>query len=147
MNKFSETSDQYRQIQIETSSSLDLVILAYEALIRNLYQALEALSTNPASHDVFNESLSKSQQIVSALDDGIDDSQGELASTLADLYQFARAKLIESNMDKDVEKLKALIATLEQVKVFWEDSRAIPDEDMVNESIQSEKKVTVDIAR
>ena len=96
MNRQNEASEQYRQIQVETSTTLDLVLMAYDSIIDNLNQALEALEAGPNSYDVFSDKLTKSQQIVAALDDGLDDSQGELPTLLASFYSFIRAKLIFS---------------------------------------------------
>lgn len=145
MNNLNETSDRYRQVQVETASTVDLVVLAYEALIRNLYQALESLEEGPNSYDVFSDKLTRCQEIVSALDDGIDDSQGELSTMLTDLYQFVRSNLIESNLNKDAEGVQTLISTLEQVKGYWEDSNRFSQTEVAREDL-SEEKEKIDFA-
>ena len=90
MNQQNETSEQYREIQVETSTTLDLVLMAHDRIIDNLNEALAALEVRPKSYDVFSDKLTKSQQIVAALDDGLDDSQGELPTLLTSFYSFIR---------------------------------------------------------
>jgi len=104
---------------LETSTTLDLLLLAYTGIVESLTRALSAIEDTPKSYDEFNDSLSKAQQIVSALDDGLDENEGELAETLANFYQFLRSKLIESNMEKSPELIRQLIAVVEQVQGYW----------------------------
>ena len=119
MNDQLKTTGQYRQVQVETSTTLDLLRLAYTGIVDNLNQALEALEGEQKSYDAFNEKLSKAQQIVSALDDGLDESQGELAEMLSNFYQFIRRRLIESNMEKSTDEVKEVIEIVEQVRNYW----------------------------
>jgi len=128
VNQQNETSEQYREIQVETSTTLDLVLMAYDRIIDNLNQALEALEAEPKSYDVFSDKLTTSQQIVAALDDGLDDSQGELPTLLANFYSFVRNKLIESNMDKSSDGVKEIISVVEQIRESWRSSAEFPAE-------------------
>lgn len=131
------TADQYRQVQLETSTTLDLLQLAYTGIVESLNQALSAIEDTPKAYDEFNDNLSKAQQIVSALDDGLDENEGELAETLANFYQFLRSKLIECNMEKSPDLIRQLITVVEQVQGYWqassdsklEISEELPDDD------------------
>jgi len=129
VNQQNETSEQYRQVQVETSTTLDLVLMAYDRIIDNLNEALEALEVVPKSYDVFSDKLTTSQQIVAALDDGLDDSQGELPAYLTSFYSFVRNKLIESNMDKSSDGVKEVISVVEQIRESWRHSAEIPIEE------------------
>jgi len=141
-------AEQYRQVQVETSTTLDLVLMAYDRIIANLNQALEALNVEPKSYDVFNDKLTKSQQIVEALDDGLDDSQGELPTLLASFYSFVRGKLIESNMDKSSNGVKEVISLVEQIRESWLYSAENPvDENPVDENPVDENQLEIDDSR
>ena len=129
MNQQNETSEQYREIQVETSTTLDLVLMAYDRIIDNLNEALAALEVVPKSYDVFSDKLTNSQQIVAALDDGLDDSQGELPAYLASFYSFVRNKLIESNMDKSSDGVKEIISVVKQIRESWRHSAENPVEE------------------
>jgi len=134
VNQQNETSEQYRQVQVETSTTLDLVLMAYDRIIDNLNQALEALEVGPDSYDVFSDKLTESQQIVTALDDGLDDSQEELSTLLASFYSFIRAKLIESNMDKSSGGVKEIISVVEQIRESWRSSVEEKDSATANDN-------------
>ena len=129
MNQQNEASAKYRQVQVETSTTLDLILMAYDGIIDNLNEALEALEVVPKSYDVFSDKLTTSQQIVAALDDGLDDSQGELPAYLASFYSFVRKKLIESNMDKSSDGVKEIISAVEQIRESWRRSTENPVEE------------------
>ena len=128
MNQQNDTSHQYRQVQVETSTTLDLVLMAHDRIIDNLNEALAALEVRPKSYDIFNDKLTQSQQIVEALDDGLDDSQGELPTLLTSFYSFVRGKLIESNMDKSSDGVKEIISVVEQIRESWHSSTEYPVE-------------------
>jgi len=133
-------SDQYRQVQVETSTTLDLVVMAYSGILSNLSDALEAIQADSPLYDIFNDKVTSAQQIVDALDDGLDDSQGELPDLLSSLYYFIRKKLIESNMQKSPDSVEEVISIVEQVLSFWQEStnnEAEPDVDIAkNEGLK-----------
>jgi flagellar protein FliS len=95
--------------------------MAYDGIIENMNEAVNALQSTPQSYEVFNEKLSQAQQIVLALEDGLDEGEGELPAVLASFYDFIRKKLIESNMEKSSDGLQEVIAIVEQVRTYWED--------------------------
>jgi len=145
VNQQNETSEQYREVQMETSTTLDLVLMAYDSIIDNLNQALEALEVVPKSYEVFSDKLTKSQQIVAALDDGLDDNQGELPTLLASFYSFVRNKLIESNMDKSSDGVKEIISVVEQIRESWRHSAEIPVEE--DTAIVNDNPLSINTAR
>ena len=136
---------QYRQIQIETSTTLDLVRLAYDGIITNLEQAIEALKDEQKSYDVFNDKITTAQQIISALDDGLDEEQGEIAEILADFYRFVRRKLIDSNMSKSASDVEEILTVVRQVGESWYSSEAMPE--VSTDAQDSEKKSQINLTR
>jgi len=112
--------------------------MAYNGIIENLNQAIDSLqtTTTPKSYDLFNEKMTKAQEIVLALDDGLDDSQGELSGLLASFYGFIRKELIESNSEKSIDRITEIVNLVEQVRNSWastpleeqSSSSALPDE-------------------
>ena len=136
---------QYRQIQVETSTTLDLVRLAYDGIVTNLEQAIEALKGEQKSYDVFNDKITTAQQIISALDDGLDEEQGEVAEILASFYLFVRRKLIDSNMSKSVSEVEEVLAVVRQVGESWYSSEAMPD--VPNDGEEPENRGQINFAR
>ncbi len=133
---------QYRTVQVETSTTLDLVQMAYDGIVDNLRQAVQALKSEPKSLDVFNEKVSKAQQIVSALDDGINEDEGELSALLTSFYEFIRTKLIESNMQKSLDGIEEALLVVEQVRGFWAESSKLD----VDIGTRKEDNVKIDIS-
>merc|ERR1712098_266868 len=90
MNKSQNVPAQYRETQLETSTTLDLVLLAYDGLIINLDQAINALKVMPKQVEVATERIVRVQKIVEALDEGLDADKGELPELLSSFYDFLR---------------------------------------------------------
>ena len=143
MKESNSVAEQYRQVQVETSTTLELVRLAYDGIIDHLVQAVEALQSSTKSYDFVNEKLTKAQEIVFALEDGLDDSEGELASVLAQFYTFVRKKLIECNLNQSLDDLKDIIALVEQVRDYWQAS--VEESVEIPTSIDSDKRQNVDV--
>jgi len=125
-----ENMNQYREIQVETATTLNLVQMAYNSIIENLNEAAASLQSTPKSNDIFNQKMAKAQEIVSALDDGLDNSQGELSILLANFYTFLRQKLIESNVAQSLDGVMELVDVVEQVRDYW---MSVPSESENNE--------------
>jgi len=137
--------DQYRQVQVETSTTLDLVRLAYDGIIENLDKAIDSLNETPVSHDAFNHRMTRAQEIVSALDDGLDENQGELSELLANFYEFIRKRLIECNLDRSLDGIVEVIGIVKQVRDYWSSSsEANQNENSV--ASEPEMKKGIDIA-
>lgn len=121
MSEQNFATDRYRETQMETASTVDLVKMAYDGIVENLDKASEALEASPKAVDVFNGHLLKAQQIVSALDDGLDEShQGELVDALIQFYDFLRSELIAVNLDKSSDRLPEIISIVKEVRNYWQ---------------------------
>ena len=129
MNDQGFSSTQYREVQIETSTTLDLVTMAYDGIVDNLDGAIQSLEDSPVSYDVFNDKLSKAQQIIAALDDGLDSEQGELSELLTDFYAFVRTKLVDANMNKSVDEVQEVCDLVKEVRDYWTAASSIENVD------------------
>jgi len=149
MNDQGFSPNQYREVQIETSTTIDLVTMAYDGIVVNLDYAIESLENSSKSYDVFNEKLSKAQQIVAALDDGLDGEQGELSELLTDFYAFVRAKLIDANMSKSVDEVKEVCDLVKEVRNYWIAAGSTEDADRVptSDTESSETGSTINSTR
>lgn len=149
MNDQGFSPNQYREVQIETSTTIDLVTMAYDGIVVNLDYAIESLENSSKSYDVFNEKLSKAQQIVAALDDGLDGEQGELSELLTDFYAFVRAKLIDANMSKSVDEVKEVCDLVKEVRNYWTAASSTEEADRVptSDTESSETGSTINSTR
>jgi len=139
-------SDQYRQVQMETATTLDLVRMAYDGIIDNLNEAVGSTQSTSNSYDVFNNRLATAQQLVEALEDGLDENNGELAAILAEFYDFVRKKIIESNMEKSTDGVKEIIELVEQVRDYWQAAVDNPESEVDNSEV-AERQTRIDSTR
>src|SRR5690554_7630 len=107
----------YRQTQVETAGSLDLIIMMYDGALRFINQAKKALKEKkfgPA-----NEALKKAQDIVDELNITLNPEAGEIAVNLRNLYLFINRRLIQANIKKDEKILDEVIELLATMKSSW----------------------------
>lgn len=128
MNESQAAPFQYRQTQIETSTTLDLVLMAYDGLIANLDQAVTALQAVPKQIEVATEKIIRAQQIVEALDEGLDADKGELPELLSKFYDFLRHGLIQANLSKSADELQEIVKTVTRVRDYWQASIEFTDQ-------------------
>jgi len=100
----------YQQTAVRTADRGDLLILTYEALLRWLGRAEEAI----AARNVVDahQALMNSQDLVLNLVSSLDfEKGGEVARNLASLYEFIARQLVQANVEKDA----ALIASIREL--------------------------------
>ena len=135
-----DPSQQYNAVKIETSTDLNLVLLAYDGIIRKLQNVVDNLGTQADSIEETTKELLDVLQIVDTLIEGLNFDEGEISLKLESFYQFVREQLIFANMNKgdgDIDKVKEVIQLMEKVKTFWESSRVESDESVPSEPTES----------
>ena len=110
----------YRASSLETAPPVKIVRLLYQSAIVHLERAMR---TDPSTEsEVFNESLSKADSIVSelrfALDHGVDQ---ELCTQLESLYLFCEDEIGKSFGGRDASNLPAVINILRTLLAAWEE--------------------------
>ena len=109
---------QYQTTQVKTASTGELVLLLYDAALRALTRAMQALEER--NFEVAGAQLVRAQEIVMELNFGVDLEQGgELAVNLRRLYEFMYHHLLQANMKKDVEAVRHVAGLLEQLRGAW----------------------------
>ena len=95
----------YRQTQITTASGLELIILLYNGAITFLKQArvaLEEKQVEPA-----HRALIKAQDIITELSLSLNrEAGGEIADSLGQLYDYMDQRLVQANIQKEVEPVR-----------------------------------------
>ena len=135
-----DPSQQYNAVKIETSTDLNLVLLAYDGIIRKLQNVVDNVGTQADSIEETTKELLDVLQIVDTLIEGLNFDEGEISLKLESFYQFVREQLIFANMNKgdgDIDKVKEVIQLMEKVKTFWESSRVGSDESVPSEPTES----------
>lgn len=107
----------YQRVQTETSSPGQLVVLLYEALLRDLQRAEVAL--HDADFETANDQLVHAQAIVLELSASLDRSYGEIPEQLGALYGYAFRRLIDANVQKDAAAVAEVAALVLPLRDAW----------------------------
>ena len=99
----------YQQTAVKTADRGDLLILTYEALLRWLGRADEAIDAGNVVDA--HQALIAAQDLVVNLSSSVDLDQGPVGAHLVLLYDYIARELIKAN----VEKNKAIIASIREL--------------------------------
>ena len=112
----SRPQDAYRRQDVLTANSVDLIVMLYDALKKNIILGRRGIEkNNPASS---HKHLIKAQEIVSALINSLDMNY-QIAEELLALYEFILRNTIEANVNKDVTPLQPLIEMVDTLRSAW----------------------------
>lgn len=117
---YNKISKEYKINQIKTADTLKLLIMLYEAAIKNLVEALNFID-DFKKYDKLNQNIFKTIEIIKELRISLDMSQGEVADNLDNLYQYMTKILLEANTKKDPVPLKESIKILEDLLAAWKE--------------------------
>lgn len=111
--------NQYRQSMVETASPGRLLLLLYEAAIRNLDGAKKAMNDNDliATHTY----LVKTQDIVQELKCTLN-MDYEISKSLFNIYDFLYNQLVQANIKKNVELIDEVRNFLKDLKETWQEA-------------------------
>ncbi|MGI6037922.1 MAG: flagellar export chaperone FliS [Limnochordia bacterium] len=108
----------YRKTQVETASQLDLILMLYNGAIKYARWAREMIDQGRVEEA--HNYLVRVQDIVDELNLGLNmDQGGQIASSLAQLYDYVNHCLIEANLRKVGEPIDEAIHILSQLKDTW----------------------------
>ncbi|UII55621.1 flagellar export chaperone FliS [Cytobacillus spongiae] len=102
---------------IYKKSPQEITALLYEGCIVALEEAIEAIKQKDYYHT--NRLLTKSNDILYRLDAGINYEAGIIADQLDALYDYMSEKLIEANMNKDINKIEEVLQILNELSGSW----------------------------
>lgn len=108
----------YRNMQINTASPTQILILLYEGAIQNVRKAIHAIEKGniadkgkyiTKAHDIINElAVSLNHEV-----------GGTIAQDLERLYNFMIAQLLKANIETNKEPLQAVLKNLETLLDGW----------------------------
>ncbi len=106
----------YQRVQAETSSPGEVVVLFYDALLKNFRRAQDALASGES--EKVNEALTRAQDITLELLASLD-AESEIAEQLAPLYNYVFRTLVLANLNKDAEAISELQALITPMRDAW----------------------------
>ena len=110
----------YRETQIRTSNQGRLIVMLYDAALRNIGRAIEALDGGVKGIEKANNAILKAQDIVGELLVSLDmERGGEIAKNLGGLYHFVNRQLMEGNIRKQKAPLEEARKILAELREAW----------------------------
>jgi flagellar protein FliS len=111
----------YRQMEVETSSPVELVIMLYDALVKDLKLVIAAIRVQDIEERVkqSNHGFHVLQELEVMLDF---ENGGSTAKELAGVYSYVRAKLMESQLKLNPAILERQIEFILQLRQAWQES-------------------------
>ena len=108
--------DAYRRQDILTANSVDLIVMLYDALKKNIILGKRGIDKKQPQ--IAHKHLMKAQDIVSELMRSLDMNY-EIADELLSIYSFALNNLAEANIKKDTEPLEPVIEIVDDLRDAW----------------------------
>jgi len=108
--------DAYRKQDIMTASSVDLIIMLYDALKKNVVLGKRGIAKKDLQST--HKHLVKAQEIVSELINCLDMNY-QISEELLALYDFALRNIEEANVQKSEAPLEPVIEMLDSLREAW----------------------------
>lgn len=109
---------EYLTQSIMTASPGELILMLYDACIKNIKLAQIALENTP-NYDKANTCLIKAQKIIGELVSSLD-SGFELSNQLLPIYEYVLYRLRTMNITKDMSEVADVIEILNSLRDTWE---------------------------
>lgn len=125
----------YKKTSIHTASKEQILLMLYQAAIKNCKKAIEAIENKEIAKK--GEFIGKLQDIVIELNNSLDFSVGgDIAKELSTLYDFLLYSSTQANIKIDKEPLESALGILTTLYEGW--SEAVKS--LKNESPKKEKE-------
>jgi len=121
--------DQYKENSVYTASPEELTYMLYNGLVKFIMKAQHAISKKDM--ELANESILKSQAIVTELISTLDDKY-EIAASLTLLYDYMLRRLIDANVQKSAEILDEVLDFAKDLRDTWEQAMKIARKQLKN---------------
>ncbi len=110
----------YKQQKVETASPGELVMLLYTEAVRCMRESIMAL--NDKDYVLSNSKLIKCQDIIDELRGALNvDVAPEVATNLANVYDFAYSRLLTANVKKDASLVEDAMGVILKLRGIWEE--------------------------
>ncbi|MCL2007144.1 MAG: flagellar export chaperone FliS [Treponema sp.] len=123
---YSNAVSSYKETKVKTASQGQLVLMLYDAAIKNLDRSLELLGTNlgekinPGNIENISKFILKTQEIITELTVSLDfENGGEIAKNLFSLYIWFNRELLEANISHDTHRITAIRNQLNELRSAW----------------------------
>jgi len=111
---------QMLQKQIESASKEELTLMLYEGGVKFLNQAIVALEKNDIVKA--NNLIIRTEDIVREFQLTLDHKYEDISKPLDQLYDYMHRRLVEGNLQKDVEILNEVLGMFREMRDTWKEA-------------------------
>ena len=110
--------DNYRKNAVNTASPLQLVVMLYDGSLRFMAQARQAIIDGNVYEQ--NRNCQKAQNIITELLSTLDLKRGgDVAQNLMALYNYTYDRLIEANINDNLEAIDQATKVMSELRASW----------------------------
>ena len=110
----------YKETSVRTASGGKMILMLYDAAIRQIDTAVGHLESGTKQLDLVNNAVLKAQDIITELMVSLDfDKGGDIAPKLFGLYRFFNEQLMEGNVRKDAQPLRSVSSMMRELREAW----------------------------
>ncbi len=131
----------YRKTNIITSDPTRLIVMCYEGAIDSLKRAKQKI--HEKDYEGKGIAIIKAQDIIEELICSLDFEKGdEIANNLESLYTYMINRIVQGDLNKDVEPIDEVIGMLSELLSAWQEvaSKPISQTQPAEDSLYQEKR-------
>lgn len=120
---------QYQQNSVTTATPEELTLMLYNGAIK--FSKLARINMEDKNIVETNKNLIRTQDIISELDTSLN-LDYEISQELSNLYMFIRERLIDANIEKNIEILDEIIPIIEGMRDTWKEAMEVAKQERIN---------------
>jgi len=111
-------ASRYKEIEINTATPTELIVMLYEAALAHLAQAEAHMNTRDIS--LRSRSVNKFLAIMTELQASLNfEAGGEIAVALENLYNYMKQRVFQANLHQDPEPLREVKKLMAGLRGAW----------------------------
>lgn len=110
----------YKLNAIKTASPAKLTSMLYDAAVRFTDESIKIMEEEPKNYEKINNSLKKAEDCIMELRMGLD-FKYPVAGEFEKVYDYIYRRLVEGNMQKDVEIIKDTLTHIKTMRDTWKE--------------------------
>ena len=110
----------YKLNAIKTASPAKLTIMLYDAAVRFTDESIKIMEEEPKNYEKINASLKKAEDCIMELRMGLY-FKYPVAGEFEKVYDYIYRRLVEGNMQKDVEIIKDTLTHIKTMRDTWKE--------------------------
>lgn len=119
---YQKIAKSYKTASIETASPGKIILMLYDGALRFLETAKEGAKEDDEGkrNEAIHNNLSKTADIICELQSSLNmEKGGEFAQTMYGLYDYMHRRIINANIQKDLQLIEDVIIYIKDIRSAW----------------------------